>query len=522
MLVDPTMDTGPEAAGSNDNETQMNRKLGEKIHYIVTNITVEPLAILYCMPLLLTSFATSNLNLEKACRVNLEYNSTVCDAITARNISELKEEETKIQTVVANMQNWRNILRFSVPAIFIIFIGSWSDRTNKRKPLLLFPIFGELLSSIGLLLCTYYYLEWPVEVAGVIEGLFPAVTGSNMVFTMALYSYVSDITTEEDRTFRIGIINMVIFLCSLVGQFIGGILLEKVTFYGMFSIAAISYACGLIYCWFYVKEIQKDTISLTDRNKKINFFDVGLVRETFFILFKRRENYERLVLCLLMCAFISSAGPPFGETTLAYFFMRQQFGWDEKDATYFFTYSAVISFIGTLFTVSVLSKMVKLNDCLIGLIVSISRLIADFCYAFTYREWQLYLAQTIDLLTGAGLIPVRSVVSKIVPSDEIGRTFSLMGICEGITTFAFGPLYSTTYIATLETFPGAFFLLGTIFALITGAIYITIYVLWKRGKTHLEKHSIEMDAAQNDQTTKEEHVNEAFQTEEQADLDSKL
>lgn len=56
----------------------------DQIDYLRKNITCEPLLMCFVMPSMITSLATQNLYLEKACRISLEYNSTVCDALTAR------------------------------------------------------------------------------------------------------------------------------------------------------------------------------------------------------------------------------------------------------------------------------------------------------------------------------------------------------------------------------------------------------------------------------------------------------
>lgn len=56
----------------------------EKWQYIKRNITVEPMLACYIMPSVLAGLATQNLNLEKACRVNLNYETHVCDALTRR------------------------------------------------------------------------------------------------------------------------------------------------------------------------------------------------------------------------------------------------------------------------------------------------------------------------------------------------------------------------------------------------------------------------------------------------------
>lgn len=57
----------------------------EKCTHIWKNITVEPILVCYFIPSVLASLATQNLNLEKACRVNLAYSIEICDALTRRD-----------------------------------------------------------------------------------------------------------------------------------------------------------------------------------------------------------------------------------------------------------------------------------------------------------------------------------------------------------------------------------------------------------------------------------------------------
>lgn len=77
---------------------------------------------------------------------------------------------------------------------------------------------------------------------------------------------------------------------------------------------------------------------------------------------------------------------------------------------------------------------------------------------------------------------MRSIASKLVPSDELGlfncmkhnvvikREFvgkinSLFGVCEALMPLVYGPMYSATYAATMKSMPGAFFLLGGLLTL---------------------------------------------------------
>jgi len=87
----------------------------------------------------------TNLYIEKACRVNLNYPKTVCD-----NINEHDEENNQVQVIVSTMELY-SIFLSSIPVILTTMaIGSWSDR-NGRKPIL-------IISTIGSLVCPVVYM----------------------------------------------------------------------------------------------------------------------------------------------------------------------------------------------------------------------------------------------------------------------------------------------------------------------------------------------------------------------------
>lgn len=90
---------------------------------------------------------------------------------------------------------------------------------------MLIPIVGEFISAIGLILCTYFN-KLPMEFAGVTEALFPALTGGWFTMLMGVFSYIADVTSEEDRTLRIGILNLCFSLGVPIGMAFSGILLK--------------------------------------------------------------------------------------------------------------------------------------------------------------------------------------------------------------------------------------------------------------------------------------------------------
>lgn len=149
---------------------------GEKIRYIYQHITLEPMVACFVLPSMLLMLGVQNLNLEKACLVNLNYNQTVCDALRLRDTANYKTEEVEIQKLVARMTGWKMAITSAVPCLLILFFGSWSDRHGKRKPCILIPLFGQILMAFSLLLCVYFD-RTPIEAAIFVEVFFPCITG---------------------------------------------------------------------------------------------------------------------------------------------------------------------------------------------------------------------------------------------------------------------------------------------------------------------------------------------------------
>lgn len=58
---------------------------------------------------------------------------------------------------------------------------------------MLIPIFGELITSIGLLLCTYFD-QTPVQVAAITETLFSGLTGEREIRERKSIKCIAELT----------------------------------------------------------------------------------------------------------------------------------------------------------------------------------------------------------------------------------------------------------------------------------------------------------------------------------------
>lgn len=287
--------------------------LAKFIRSIFTFFTVEPFLLFYVLPTILSSVAMQKFNMEKACRVDLNMTEEICTKVVNGEADDniTIDALTQASILVADMTAWRDPLQTGIPAIFILFVGAWSDKTGNRKALLLTPVIGEIGSLIGLLVGTYYFLEWPLWLMGLIEAMSAIFTGGLPVALMGSYSYLADVTTPESRTFRIGLLGVIVSLGIPLGTAISGVLTTSVGYFGIFGISLAMYIMGLIHTIFRVHDVKKIKTEGTFIDKLIQFFHPKNVYETVSLLFTSRGK-QFVQIILVVWAHIIITGPVTG------------------------------------------------------------------------------------------------------------------------------------------------------------------------------------------------------------------
>lgn len=160
-----------------------------------TGVTIEPVVGCYMTAFTLITLTVSNLNLQKACKVNLKLPDGTCEALMTKDKGAYKGDEQNVQELVAGMMLWQTCVQNVLPCLLMLLVGSWSDRTRRRVPCMLLPLYGELARNAGQLLCVYYFYQLPMEAAGIAETIPLALTGGQTMMTMTAYSYIGDATS---------------------------------------------------------------------------------------------------------------------------------------------------------------------------------------------------------------------------------------------------------------------------------------------------------------------------------------
>ncbi|KAK3927131.1 Proton-coupled folate transporter [Frankliniella fusca] len=428
--------------------TWSDMNMRQKAKHVLANVTVEPVILLFAVLSTLGSTASLWLNIGRACSLHLNATSDVCDSLYWGVVDEKTAPYVgQAFTVVTEMQVWQTPLRNSVPILLVLFVGSWADKRHRRKPFLIAPIVGDLLTCIGLLLCYIFYTT-PLELAMAIEAVFPAITGALPILLMSVFSYIADVTTVENRTFRIGMVATSFSWGLPIAVAASGPLFEAIGSAPMYILCIVLYAPALAYAVMYIREPRPPVPRPDGVSFLADFFDWKNVWETIKVALKKRRGTRQLQIFLVMALYVCVQGPAHGEGATMSGYQISAFGWGPTDQSLYATYFILVLAAGNIVATTIFSRWLKLHDCTIGIIAMTAKVVVAPLLAWASTTGQFYAVTALDVLTSGAVIALRAVASKLVEFDELGKLMALFAVVEAIIPVFFAPIYSKVYSST--------------------------------------------------------------------------
>lgn len=276
------------------------------------SVTVEPIIFFFAAVGGLSDATNNHMLYRKIC-ISQYHNDSMCDLIIAGRTNETQEEI--VQGMTSKWQFYSSLV-YTFPAILSTTVyGSWSDRFSRKKPLYL-PIVGTILSVAIYLLCAIF-MEGSVAyllIASLIYGL----SGGWVTLLMASFSYMSQISSQENRTIRVAIIEALMLIGAAAANFASGPLLEAGGFVVVYSIVICVFLLVLLYVVIWIPEIKppqrpedKEVTGKDDEGKiekkevkRTPWLSWRHVRETLVIGLKPRQNKRRAHLMVqFVCVF---------------------------------------------------------------------------------------------------------------------------------------------------------------------------------------------------------------------------
>uniref|UniRef100_A0A182LSM0 Major facilitator superfamily (MFS) profile domain-containing protein n=1 Tax=Anopheles culicifacies TaxID=139723 RepID=A0A182LSM0_9DIPT len=469
-------------------------------------VTIEPVIVFYIFGVVCgTAFKV--FEYEKACVTKLGADLRVCEYFVELEDDDICSEPDDANRTIAGVDNftefhdlvceaqqqatnevvflnsYRSIIVGIIQAVVLLFAGSWSDRVGLRKPCILVPIAADILAFTVYILSAIFMREIPLEVAGIVPNLIIAFSGGVPLVVTGIYSYLTMCTDEKDRTFRFACTAVVYATIPIVANFFSGHLFKYLGFIKLCALCIITDTIGLLYGLFILKEPANITPDVTNTatnevNEKQSkptlrqLFDIGLVVDCVKVFLKKRDFNCRNILYLTVVAYFINYGA-LGDAESAAILAYVQFNWITNLGTWI-SYDLLTTMLGTLLAMGVLSKRLGVSDAMICVFSVCFSLVGKPIMAVavsTLKPYLYYVATSIDVFEGSKMIAIRSIVSKLVGVDEIGKMLSILGIVDSAQVAIYPTIYSTVYLKSQSFFVGSVFLLSEAFLLVSLGIY---------------------------------------------------
>ncbi|GBP07904.1 hypothetical protein EVAR_78064_1 [Eumeta japonica] len=388
--------------------------------------------------------------------------------------NETQQLENEVQQYVTIVTMVYTVAGAVLPAIMSLFLGSWSDKYG-RKPLLTWPVLGITASSFLTVLF------------GALRGLGPwwyiitvvptSVSGGSTAFFTGAFCYLSDITTESERSFRITFLQTGLLAGTIVGTLASPYLLQLIGSIPLLSMVAVAHTLAYVYSLVWIRE----SVKISKKGKFSSIFDASLVKELMKTCIKKRSNRDRTIIYLLIICCTFSI--PF-TISLDYMYTRNKLQWSLETFSIFSVVNTLMVITGSLVGVTILQKVLKINDMWLALLAYLSSMVDYFIKAFAILTWQMYVGASISMFSGLANPLIRSTLSKLLPPQELGKIFTLLSILNSIVQIMVPLVLSPLYSATLNDFPGSIYIVSAgIYAMVSIVLCCAKYYMWRYPST---------------------------------------
>jgi len=424
--------------------------LADKAQFSISSLCLVPAVFIFYICYGIFFVTNQQLYIEKACKVNLGHNASVCDSLT-----DFPEIQTESQKLIAAIQGLNGALQ-SLPTIVVAFFaGPLSDRFS-RKPLILVSLGGYFLLNLIYAINAFWFYELKMEY--LLFECLQDLTGGDLVFLLGINALLVDTTTTDERTTRMVVIDAFRYSGRAVGVQLAAHIRTQVGWTAIFGLNFLLIVANLLYIGFAVKDKKKP---VQDGNFGCWKVTTSLLSSYPSLIFRSRPSSGRplLVAALLSLAFFYF--PAHGQGPLWYLFERLQYGINMVDYAHLSTAWAIRSCLTNLIILPVL--LIFLQDTTLVLfaltLTASAWTMTAFGTSFTY----LLLVGFLYALNWPIEKISNSIVSKLVAEEEVGTAFSLLAVMAKCIEFVAKPFYGLLYRATVDLFPGTFLFVSTAF-----------------------------------------------------------
>lgn len=462
---------------------------------------------------------------QAVCQMEHTNNSRVCSDMELEGADEL--EDSVQRTSAKYIMIYKMIL--NLPSIFLgLFCGAWSDRIGRKLPIML-SSFGTIIAVIFYMLSIMFgegKTFMPLIFIGAsIRGAF----GKSAITTMALHSYVTDTSGKDERTKNLGRLLAMSFFGYFAGSLLAGALLDVSSFDVVFcTVVFVNCLCVIITVLFMKESVpgvttimpktpdEPPTDSLEPQKTRAKHpFTFRNIKDSLTVLLEPRSNNARCHLLVLFFTIIIQQVCKSGEVDITLLFVeRYPLHWRKSLYGYLLAVDYACLGISVLLILPLLINIFHLDDCtlvILGIGFKVVRLII---MAFATETWMVFLSVVVGCPSAMIISGVKSLISKTIREDEVGKAFSLLSCGETLSSFLGSIVFISIYAHTQHLYGGFTFGIDAAFFVILFVALILLARDLKAGIRRRELNNMLQTDSQPDYgTTAQVEQQEATETE---------
>ncbi|HVM87486.1 MAG TPA: TCR/Tet family MFS transporter [Puia sp.] len=328
-------------------------------------------------------------------------------------------------------------------------IGNLSDRYG-RRPVLLFSLFGFGID--------YLFLSFAPTITWLFVGRSIAgITGAS--FTTAS-AYIADVSAPEERAKNFGMVGAAFGLGFIIGPVIGGLLGKfgpRVPFYAAAALCLLNW----LYGYFILPESLKKENRRPFEWKRAN--PVGALMHL--------KKYPALVGLFISLTLVYIAAHAVQSNWS--FFTMYQFNWDSSMIGISLgVIGLLVGLVQGVLVRFVNPRLGNEKSVYVGLMLYT---IGMLLFAFATKGWMMFAFLIPYCLGGIAGPALQAIISLHVPANEQGELQGSMTSLMSATSIIGPPIMTNifsyfTHLPRHSQFPGAPFLLGAIFLLVSSLV----------------------------------------------------
>ncbi|MDB5585103.1 MAG: tetA [Devosia sp.] len=362
------------------------------------------------------------------------YTAIVLDAVGIGLIFPILPTLLAEVTHAGNVATYIGIMTALYAAMQFIFapvLGSLSDRLG-RRPVLLISLAG---AAVNYLFLAFAPSLWLLLLGRAIAGL----TSAN---TSVAAAYITDISPEDKRARRFGLLNAMFGIGFIIGPVLGGLLGD----YWVrlpFIAAAVLNGANLLLAFFMLPE------SRTPTREKIAFSALNPLRPLRWVF-----SLKSLLPIVLIFFIFSGTGEVYG--TCWALWGNDAFGWNGLWIGLSLGAYGVCQTLAQAFLPGPAVKLLGERGAILTGIAGAS--VALIVLAFAHDGWVVFAIMPIMVLGGIGVPALQSLATRQVDESQQGQFQGVLQSAVSLSSIIAPLAFSSLYFVFREEWPGAIWL----------------------------------------------------------------